>query len=191
MYKYLGMAAAIIMGLQLSGCYTDMGPVVAFEQQSSTPASVASRIQKGDRIKVTVYGEDNLNGVYDVDPAGFVALPLAGRVRAAGRATSELERDITAKYRSEYLKDPKVTVDIVVFRPIYIMGEAAKPGEYPYKSGTNLLNAILVAGGPTYRASTQAALIQHAGEDYWTEVPLSASIQISPGDIIRLPERYF
>jgi len=199
MLKYFTMLAAIIMGLQLSGCSTsDMGPVVSYQSPgpfpsapSETPALVALHIQKGDRIKVTVYGEDNLNGVYDVDPDGFVSLPLAGRVQAAGRTTSELQRFITGKYRSEYLKDPKVSVDIATFRPIYVMGEAEKPGEYSYKSGLNLLTAIAAAGGPTYRASKSSVLIQHAGEDVWRETPMSASVQIMPGDIIRIPERFF
>ncbi len=190
--KYLAMAAAIILGLQVSGCYTtDMGPVIAFDQEPVYPVAVASHIQKGDKIKVTVYGEDNLNGVYDVDADGFISVPLAGRVQAAARSKSDLEREITRKYRSEYLRDPKVTIDIVSFRSIYVMGEAEKPGEYPYKSGINVLNVISTAGGLTYRANRYAVLLQHADENVWREVPLSASVEISPGDIVRIPERYF
>ena len=198
--KVSSMLAAVVLGLQLSGCYTsDMGPVVEAASTgpfASAPTSVPQaqiplQIQKGDKIKVFVYGEDSLNGIYDVDPDGYVSLPLAGRVEAAGRTTSELQKYITSKYRSDYLKDPKVSVDIASFRPIYVMGEAAHPGELPYRSGMNLLNAIAAAGGPTYRASRSTVLIQHAGEDVWKETPMSSSVQLQPGDMIRIPERYF
>jgi polysaccharide biosynthesis/export protein len=200
MFKYLGMLAAVAMGVLLSGCSANMGPVIPYQPRSeplayepSTRPTAASLlvIQKGDKIKVTVYGEDSLNGIYDVDPNGYVSLPLAGSVLAAGRSTSQLQKYITGKYRSEYLKDPKVSVEIAAYKPIYVMGEAASPGQQNYQSGMNLLNAIAAAGGLTYRASKSSVLIQHAGEDVWRETPMSASVRIMPGDIIRIPERYF
>ena len=200
MLKYPAVLVAIFMGLLLSGCYrTDMGPVVeassagpfASTQPTEPAPPIALQIQKGDKIKVTVYGEDSLNGIYDVDPDGYVSLPLAGRVQAAGRTTSELQKFITGKYRSDYLKDPKVSVDIASFRPIYVMGEAEHPGEFSYKSGMNLLNAIAAAGGPTYRASRSTVLLQHAGEDVWKETQMSSAVLLRPGDIIRIPERFF
>ena len=200
MFKNLGMPAAVVLGVLVSGCSTNMGPVIPYEphaksplayEPSTRPTAAPLLIQKGDKIKVTVYGEDSLNGVYDVDPNGYVSLPLAGRALAAGRTTAQFEKYITSKYRSEYLKDPKVSVEIASYKPIYVMGEAANPGQLPYQSGMNLLNAIAAAGGPTYRASKSTVLIQHSGEDVWRETPMSASVRIMPGDIIRIPERYF
>jgi polysaccharide export outer membrane protein len=187
-----------VSALLLSGCATDMGPVAAYNgaipvaaANGAIPVADAPVLQRGDKIKVSVYGEDNLNGVYDIDPSGSISLPLAGSVRAAGRTKLELQRDITRRYKSEYLQDPKVTVEIASFRPFYIMGEAEKPGEYPYRSGLNLLSAVTTAGGFTYRASRSTVLIQHFGENVWREYPLSSSIAIAPGDHIRIPERYF
>ena len=205
MFKFVFCAVAALSGcLLLGGCAADMGPIVAGPtaayntatdniagSNSAVAANSAPVLQSGDKIKVTVYGEDNLNGVYDIDPSGSVSLPLAGSVRAAGRTKLELQRDIARRYKSEYLQDPKVTVEIAGFRPIYILGEAEKPGEYPYRSGLNLISAVTAAGGFTYRASRNGVLIQHFGEDVWREYPLSSSVAVAPGDLIRIPERFF
>jgi protein involved in polysaccharide export with SLBB domain len=199
MIRSLSWVAALVIGLQVAGCYTDYGPVVvAMDPIATTSASApiaitspSTRIQVGDRIKVTVYGEDNLNGVYDVDAAGNVSLPLAGTIRAAGRSKLDLEREITRRYRSDFLQDPKVTVDHASSRPFYVMGEAEKPGEYPYRHGLTVISAIATAGGATYRASRSHVLIQHAGHTAWIQYPLLPEVPVAPGDIIRLPERYF
>jgi polysaccharide export outer membrane protein len=139
---------------------------------------------------VTVYGEPNLSGFYDISPSGSVSLPLAGTMRAAGRTRAGLEREITRRY-GDKLQEPQVTVEVVEFRPFYVMGEVLTPGTYPYRSGLNVLTATTTAGGLTYRASRQTVLIQHAGEEVWREYPLTASVLVSPGDLIRIPERYF
>lgn len=190
MLRYCIWAAILAAGLALAGCYTDFGPVVV-EPERVAATSLATHIQAGDRIKLTIYGEDNLTGFYDVDPAGRVSLPLIGQVRAAGRTASELERDITGRYKGAYLQDPKVTVDIVEFRPFYIMGEVTSPGQFAFRSGLNVLTAISTAGGLTYRASRTAVLVQHAGENVWHEYAPTSSVAIAPGDLIRVPERYF
>jgi protein involved in polysaccharide export with SLBB domain len=189
MIKCFTWGAILAIGLQVGGCYTDFGPVIV-EPEPIVQSRVATRLQTGERLKVTVYGEENLSGFYDINPAGFVALPLAGTVRAAGRTRLEVEREITRKYR-EFVQDPKVTVDVVAFRPFYVLGEVEKPGEYPYRSGLNVLTAVSTAGGFTYRARRDWVLIQRAGEDVWREYALSEPIPVLPGDLIRIPERYF
>jgi len=181
--------AVLAIGVVVAGCRTDFGPVV-LEPDPIAPAAVASRLQAGDRIKVTVYGEPNLSGFYDISPTGSVSLPLAGTFRAAGRTRADLERDVTRRY-SEKLQEPNVTVEVVEFRPVYVMGEVERPGTYPYRSGLNVLTAISTAGGLTYRGSRSTVLVQHSGEEVWREYPLTASVVISPGDLIRIPERYF
>jgi protein involved in polysaccharide export with SLBB domain len=190
MFRYVSWAFALLVALLVSGCYTDFGPVEMAQNPEVRPY-VASHIQSGNRIKVAVYGEDSLNGVYDVDPSGNVTVPLAGTIRAAGRTRVELQREITAKYKSDYLQDPKVTVDIVEFRPFYLMGEVEHPGPYPYKGDLNVLSAVIMAGGLTYRASRSTVLIQHPGETIWKEYVLAPTVIVGPGDIIRIPERYF
>lgn len=150
------------------------------------------RIQAGDKLRVTVYGEEKLSGEYVVDPGGSLSLPLTGTVQAAGMTKADLERALTKKLAAQkYLVDPKVTVDIAEFRPFYVLGEVEKPGEYAYKSGLNISRAIAIAGGATYRASEGKILIQRDGEKQFTEVTFSPSIPVFPGDVVKIPERYF
>src|SRR5262249_6054249 len=150
--------------------------------------AAATHIQSGDRVKVVVYGEDTLGGIYDVSPSGTISLPLAGTIRATGRTRSALEADVTRR-DAKYLNEPKVTIDLVAFRSFHVLGEAEKPGQYPYPAGLNVLTAIATAGGFTYRASRSSVLIQHPGDVVWKEYPIAASVLISPGDLIRVPER--
>jgi polysaccharide export outer membrane protein len=181
----------IAIGLLLAGCYTDFGPVVG-EPAPLPPPAAAATLQLGDRVTVTIYDEPNLTGVYDVTPGGSLDLPLIGNVRAVGRTPSELEREIASLYiRGKYLQEAKVTIAVVSYQPFYIFGEVAKPGPYPYQSGLNILTAVTTAGGLTYRGSKSTVLIQRAGQQVWTEYPLLSSVTILPGDLIRVPERYF
>lgn len=187
---------AIVVGaFGLCGCgATDLlGPASPEEQQAliESARTTSPMLQAGEKIKVTVFGEDRLSGDYEIDPAGNLSLPLAGTVRAAGLDKRALEQRLTAKFRGEYLRDPKVTVDVADFRPFYILGEIAKPGEYPFKGGLDVMSAIALAGGSTYRASRSTVLIKHADERQFKEYPLSPEIPVLPGDLLRLPERYF
>lgn len=184
----------LAIALQVSGCSNgnDLGPVSAEEQQSYVAASTAApRLQAGDKIRVTVYGEDKLSGDFEIDPSGLVSLPLAGTVKAAGLTQAQLEAELSRKFRTEYLRSPKVTVTIASLRPFYILGEVSKPGEYPYRSGLNVMSATALAGGATYRASKSTVLIQRQGENGMKEYPMSSNVPILPGDLVRIPERYF
>lgn len=189
--KWVSFGAIILAGLLLAGCYTDFGPV-ASEPNPIPPSAAGSFLQLGDRVTVTVYGEADLTGVYDVNPSGNLDLPLIGTVKAVGRTPAELEGVIAERYkRGKFLDEPKVTIAVVQYRPVYIFGEVSHPGPIPYVSGLNVLTAITTAGGLTYRGDKSTVLIQHAGEQAWTQYPLLSSVTVLPGDIIRVPEIYF
>jgi polysaccharide export outer membrane protein len=180
--------------LVVSGCSNglDLGPASEAQQRAiMAAASESPRLQAGEKIRVTVYGEASLSGDYQIDPSGYIALPLAGTLKAAGFTRPELEKELAKKFRGEYLKNPKVTVSVVEFRPFYILGEIEKPGSYPYSSGLNAMSAIAIAGGPTYRASRSSILVQHPGDSGMHEYPLASTVPILPGDIIKVPQRYF
>jgi polysaccharide export outer membrane protein len=152
---------------------------------------VELRLAPGDKVRVVVYGEEKISGEYQIDNAGSLSLPLAGTIPAAGLTKSELERDITNRLKSQYLRDPKVTVDVVSFRPFYVLGEVQKPGEYPFRSGLNVLSAIAIAGGATYRASNSTVTIQRSGSKEAKEYPQAPTVLVMPGDVVRVPERFF
>jgi len=179
----------------LSGCEStpSIGQATPAEEQAliRSAATTSPQLQPGDKIKVTVFGEDRLSGEYEIDSAGYVSLPLAGTIKAAGLSKPEMEQALAKKFNSEYLRNPKVTVDIASFRPFYILGEVAKPGEYPYKNGLNVMSAMALAGGATYRAKQSTVQIQHVGEAGFKDYPLSPTIPVLPGDLVRIPQRYF
>jgi polysaccharide export outer membrane protein len=150
------------------------------------------KLKPGDRLRLTVYGEERLSGEYEIDPNGRLSMPLTGTVHAADLSAPELERLISGKLqKAGFIRDPKVSVEITNLHPFYVLGEVDKPGQYAYVSGLNVMSAIAVAGGYTFRASETRVLIQRAGEPDFQEYPLSPRIHIFPGDLIRVPQRYF
>lgn len=184
------LAAALV--LASCGVGGSLGPASLEDQQARAQAATTTpHLQPGEKIRINVFGESSLSGDYEIDQSGFVSLPLAGTIKAAGFTQPELEQELAKKFRSEYLRNPKVTVTLVSLRPFYIVGEVEKPGEYPYKSGLNVLTALALAGGATYRGSRSNVYIQRVGESGMREYPLSSSVMILPGDLIRVPERYF
>lgn len=191
--KCLRSTIVLLLGLQLAGCYTEYGPVEVVRTPIAPSApGLAALLQPGERIKITVYGEDALTAEYDINPAGYVSMPLIGTIAAAGKTPVQFGRAVQARYRSGgFLQDPHVNVAIVTFKPFYVLGEAATPGEYPYRSGLSVHSAVAMAGGFTYRASRSIVLIRHTGDDVWREYSLTEPVPIAPGDTIRIPERYF
>jgi lipopolysaccharide/colanic/teichoic acid biosynthesis glycosyltransferase len=185
----------LLLSVALTACGSSdsLGPVSQADLQSlvQQAQNVSPKIQSGEKVKVTVFGEDRLSGEYEVDPAGYVSLPLAGTVKAAGLTQPELEQLLSRKFTAGYLRDPKVTVEVTAFRPFYILGEVSKPGEYPYKAGLNVLSGIALAGGTTYRAGQDAVQIQHSGESGFHDYPMSPKIPLLPGDLVKVPQRYF
>lgn len=189
-----GAIFAVVLAFLVAGCEsTLLGPAGIASKDGAVVVAepTETRLGAGDKIRVTVYGEDKLTGDYDIDPGGFVSLPLAGTIQAAGLTKRELEAALAKQLKGAYLRNPKVTVDVVNFRPYYVLGEVQKPGEYQFRSGLNVLSAIAVAGGATYRANTSKVFIQRSGSTELTEYPQSPTVPVRPGDVLRVPERYF
>lgn len=190
MSRVLLCSAMLAAAFLITGC---AGSTLSDAEKEAAVAAATSpaKLQPGDKIRIVVFGEDNLNGEYQLDQSGQISLPLAGTVKVQGLTQSELEQELAKKFRSQYLKSPKVTVTITTLRPYYIIGEVKSPGQFAYQSGLNVLTALAIAGGPTYRASRTTVEIQRLGETSMHEYPVSASVPILPGDVIKVPERYF
>ena len=153
-------------------------------------ANIDYRLGSGDKLRVIVFGEPDLSGEFDVSGSGKVALPLIGQVDAAGRTLSEFEAAVIAKLMEGYLNNPRVSVEVMNYRPFYIYGEVGNPGQYPYTNGMTALNAIAVAGGYTYRANTDQIYITR-GDGAEQTYPASQAVKVLPGDVVRVPERFF
>jgi polysaccharide export outer membrane protein len=145
------------------------------------------RLGTGDTVRVTVFGETDLSGTFEIDSQGYVRLPLIGQIAAAGLSTYGLESRITDSLISgKYLLNPRVNVEVTTYRPFYIVGEISKPGEYPYVNAMTTQNAIALAGGFTDRAVESSVFIRHQGEMKEHEVDLDQGTRIRPGDVIRV-----
>jgi hypothetical protein len=147
------------------------------------------RLGAGDKLHITVIGDSDLTKDYQVDGAGVVSLPFVGQVKAAGFSVRAFEAELKAKLDDGYFKNARVTVEIINYRPYYIYGEVRNPQAYPFVAEMTVINAIVLAGGYTDRAYKNRIFIRHY--DSKDEIPATESTKISPGDVIRIPERYF
>ena len=144
-----------------------------------------------DKIRVIVFGEPDLSGEFVVNGEGKVALPLIGEVKAAGLTVTELQEQYAGVLRQGYLKDPRVSIEVLTFRPFYVLGEVSRPGEYPYVNGMTVMNAVARAQGFTYRANKKKVYIKSADAEQERVVELTSTLTVQPGDTIRVAERYF
>ena len=167
-------------------------PMNSLAPAGPAPAATGPyRLGAGDKLRISTFGEEKLSGEFVVDGAGLVSLPLIGSQKAGGLTAQELQSNIAAALRDGYLKDPRVSVEVLTYRPIYILGEVNRPGAYPYSEGMTVLSAVATAQGFTYRANTKRAFIKAEGEAAERSTPLTAATPVKPGDTIRIGERFF
>ncbi len=184
----------VLLGPLVAGCDSARGVISNAElgAAAAAPAPAAYRLTTGDKVKVTVYNEQDLTGEFQVNDAGNVSFPLAGDIPATGATVSEFQRRLTAKLRKGYVKNPRVSVEISNYRPFNVIGEVKNAGQYPYRPGLTLNDAIAMAGGYTYRANQHTAYIRRADASGEATVQTDANgVTVGPGDNIRIPERYF
>lgn len=145
----------------------------------------------GDKIKVTVFNETDLSGEFDIDSTGMLAMPLVGQIQAANLTQRQLSTSIQQRLAEGYLKDPKVSVEVMNYRPFFILGEVMKPGSYPYVNGMTVVNAVALAGGYTYRGEPKDITVVRASDPARTEQKVGETGTVLPGDIVRVPEKFF
>ncbi len=145
----------------------------------------------GDKIKLTVYGEADLSGEYEVSSTGVISLPLIGNIPVARHTVHDFEQAVASKLSEGYLRDPRVSAQVINYRPFFILGEVSKPGSYPYVNGMTIINAVALAGGYTYRADKKDITVTRANDPEKKDVHTTEEEQVLPGDVIRVPERFF
>jgi protein involved in polysaccharide export with SLBB domain len=181
------LALATMLG---GGCATQaLPPGAALEGAGAVPDYL---LGAGDRVRVTVFGEQELSGEFMVSSRGFVAMPLIGEVQAGNTTLDAFTRTVEEKLvASDMVRAPKVSTDIIAYRPFYILGEVATPGQYPYAIGMTVTKAVATAGGFTYRANAGTVFVTREGNTREQALPVTASTWIGPGDTIRVAERTF
>lgn len=186
-----GVAAIGLLALALSGCAsTGAAPLSSAEAQMGLGAY---RLGAGDKLRITVYNEPSLSGEYAVSSAGEVAFPLIGMVPADGRTVQDITQLLTTRISDGYMKDPKVSVEVLNYRPYYILGEVQRPGQYPYVAGMSVEQAVAAAGGFSYRANPKKVNLRRTPDPAEKSVQLRSGevVAVMPGDTIRVLERYF
>jgi protein involved in polysaccharide export with SLBB domain len=153
--------------------------------------TAAYRLGTGDKVRVTVFNEKDLSGDFDVNDQGLIALPLIGQVQVGGLTLSQAQELITQKYGKDYLINPRVNVEVLNYRPFFILGEVKNPGSYPFVNGMSVVNAVALAGGYTPRANRNHIVMKRAANPGAGEQEVQEDGPVLPGDIIRVPERFF
>ena len=186
-FTSIALMAMLVMGV---GTPAWSAPDVA-SAEAPAPDLTDYRLGSGDKIRVIVYGEESLSGEFLVSGNGKISLPLIGEVQAAGLTVNAFQAEVQDAFRGGYLKEPRVSAEVLNYRPFYIMGEVTKPGEYPYTNGLTVFNAVATAGGFTYRANKGRVYIKRSTEGEEHSYPLSSTTAVAPGDTIRIGERFF
>ena|ERR1700722_8913524 len=152
---------------------------------------VAYKLDAGDKLRVVVYGQEGLTNTYAIDAGGAITMPLIGAVAARGRTPGGLAAEISAKLRNGYIRDPSVAVEIESYRPFFILGEVAAPGQYPYVPNMSVESAVAIAGGFSPRALRDRVTLTHTDNSGSMRAVVPLGTPISPGDTVLVGERWF
>jgi len=192
MLRRIGAAILAVLALSVAcGGPAMAQTTAAADSAPASPHSFDYHLGAGDKLRIIVFGEEALTGEFFVSGAGKIAFPLIGDIDALGKTIPELQSAIEDKLKDGYLKMPKVSAEVLNYRPFYILGEVMKPGEYPYTNGLTVLNAVATAQGFTYRADKRKVFIRRASTKEESPENLTATTPVEPGDTIRIGERLF
>ncbi len=151
----------------------------------------AYRLDAGDKLRVVVYGQEGLTNTYAIDAGGSITMPLIGSVPARGRTPAGLAAEITGRLRNGYIREPSVAVEIESYRPFFILGEVAAPGQYPYVPNMSVESAVAIAGGFSPRAKRDRVTLTHTDSSGSTRYVVPLGTSLSPGDTVLVSERWF
>ncbi len=181
------VAALALAAAALAGCTSYAPAPKSFQEATIQPY----RLDSGDRIRVSVFEQPGLTNTYTVDQAGYIAFPLIGQVAARGQTLPALEGSIASRLKQGYLRDPDVTAEIDRYRPIFVMGEVGRPGQYSYVPGMTAQNAIAIAGGFTSRGNQRDIDVTRKINGQVLTGRTVISSTVLAGDTIYVRERLF
>jgi len=177
-----------LFAVALAACDSSpSGPSAPAPDKLSGVGGLNYKLGVGDKVKVVVLGQSDLGGDLEVDAGGKIVVALVGEVVAVNRTVAEVQEDIRAKFAQGVLRDPKVTVQVVGYRPVTVLGQVRQPGRYPFSSDLNVRGAAAMAGGYDRRGSTDSAIIFRGGKKY----EANAETPLLPGDTVEIPKKFF
>ncbi|MGE0117995.1 MAG: polysaccharide biosynthesis/export family protein [Dongiaceae bacterium] len=185
MRAYVRVLMAVVALAMMSACG---GPNVA--ETVTVPDAEPYRLDNGDQLRITVFGQDAMTGEYTVDGSGNISMPLLAQVQARGLTAQELEGAIGDRLVSEgLLVSPSINVQILTYRPFFILGEVAAPGQFAYIENMTVLTAVAMAGGFTHRANTDGFTVTRKVGNKVIEGRAQRNTLVKPGDVIYVHER--
>lgn len=185
--KYVAMLLTV---LALTGCGTSSA--VTDGNTAGLSGSSAHQLAPGDKLKISVFNEPDLTGDFAIDENGNIAFPLVGELKAAGLNVDEFKANLVERLQGDFVRNPRVNVDVLNYRPINIIGEVKNAGQYPYRPGMTAQDVAAIAGGYTYRANENTIQVVRGTNKNQITVDLrKENIAIFPGDSVRISERYF
>ncbi|MGD9583350.1 MAG: polysaccharide biosynthesis/export family protein [Lysobacterales bacterium] len=187
-----GLVAAAVL---LIGALGQAGAATEPDADSASQDSASSsyHLNAGDAIAIVVYGEAELSLTTRIAVNGRLTYPLLGELEVSGLTPRQLEQRLTERLRGDYLVDPKVSVTISEYRPIFINGQVSSPGSYPYQPGLTVRKAISLAGGLTERGSEKRITIipESAKGRGGKARSIKMDEAVGPGDILTVDESFF
>jgi polysaccharide export outer membrane protein len=181
------ICAAFGLLLLLTGCAGHLSSLPQLPPAEEGPY----RLGAGDRLRLQVFGQEELSQEYVVSDSGAITVPLIGAVDAEGRTIAELEEEIARQLSAGILVNPNVTAEVVTYRPFFILGETRAPGQYPYVPNMTVLTAVSMAGGFTFRAERDAVSITRLVDGQMSEFRADPLDFVAPGDVVNVDERFF
>src|SRR5437667_1763995 len=188
----LAQILCLVAALALAGCMGRTAPVaIAYAEPAPVPHDAAYHLDAGDKLRVVVYGQEGLTNTYSISAGGTITMPLIGSVPARGRTPSGLASDIAARLRNGFIREPSVAVEVESYRPFFILGEVAAPGQYPYVPNMTVESAVAIAGGFSPRARRDRVTLTHTDASGPARFVVPPGTPLSPGDTVLVGERWF
>jgi protein involved in polysaccharide export with SLBB domain len=175
MKQLMAVILAAAVGISLTACSS------VYECPAE---SGGYRLGHGDALRVTVFGHEDLSGEFTLDPEGNFSLPPVGEIRGGEQTARQVEAEIEAAL-GNHLLDPQVSIEVLNYRPFYVLGEVNVPGSFEYIDGMTVITAVTLAGGFTYRAYQDGVVIERSGR----ECRAKPCTPVVPGDTLRIAER--
>jgi protein involved in polysaccharide export with SLBB domain len=181
------ICAAVGLLILLAGCAGQLSSLPPLPAAEEGPYQLGA----GDRLRLQVFGQEDLSQEYIVSDSGAITVPLIGAVDAEGRTVAELEEEIARQLSAGILVNPNVTAEVLTYRPFFVLGETRSPGQYPYVPRMTVLTAVSMAGGFTFRAEKDAVSITRMADGQMSEFRADPLDFVQPGDVVNVHERFF
>lgn len=105
-------------------------------------------VRADDKLKIKIFQYPELSGEYKVRANGTISIAPVGDIPVNGLSTKEIANQISERFVRAGISDkPGTSVEVLETRPVYVLGDVQKPGEYQFRPGMTVLQVISLAGG--------------------------------------------